>query len=723
MSSPRPCIRAAAAYRASPLFNASSPFQAALLLVAILAPASVAAQGFTLGQVMSSPMPSGLVSARGVGAVAWVQDAEGVRNIWAATAPDYVGHQVTAYSDDDGQSLTDVEFTPDGSSIVYARGGSPNSRGELPNPRSFAQGVSTDIWIVPVNGGEPRKLASGRPGAVSPNGDVLVYSSKGDVWSVPLNGSADAKRLFTVRGSPGSLRFSPDGSLLAFVSRREMHALVGVYSFAADSIAWMDPGIYVDRSPVWSPDGVRIAFIRQLTDPNHLPFTPVRTAVPWSIRVADVRTGTGSEVWRAKPGMGSAFYGVNGDGLWWGAEDRLVFPWEGNGWLNLYSVPVRGGEPTPLAVGDFEVQWVSMTPDRREMIFDSNQGDIDRKHLWRVSVSGGTPKAVTTGSGIEWSPLVTFDGAVAFMASGGTTPAHAEITAASGERHALDAHWLPARFPTDQLVTPRQVVFSSADGLMIHGQLFLPKNMKRGEKHPALLFFHGGSRRQMLLGFHHSGYYHNAYSMNEYLASRGFIVLSVNYRSGIGYGMKFREALGYGAAGGAEFNDVLGAGAYLRSRDDVDPDRIGLWGGSYGGYLTAMGLSRASDMFAAGVDLHGVEDWNAVIKNFVPSYDKAQHPEFWKQAFDASPMASVNGWRSPVLFIQGDDDRNVPFTETITLAHALAERGVHFEELVFPDEVHGFLMHASWLEAYHAAADFFQRMLVEGEAAKLRKDS
>lgn len=697
-----------------------SPAAGVLPGAMILAPAPVAAQSFTLEQVMSSPMPSGLVSAPATGAVAWVQDAEGVRNIWAASAPGYQGHQVTHYTEDDGQSVGSLMFTPDGASIVYVRGGAPNSQGELPNPRSFAQGVTRDIWIVPAAGGEPRKLASGAPGAISPKGDVVVYSSHGDVWSVPLDGSAEAKRLFTVRGGPGSLTFSPDGSMLAFVSRRQLHSLVGVYLFDADSIAWMDPGTYDDASPAWSPDGKRIAFIRRFPDPDHIIFTPERTGVPWSIRVADVETGKGRQVWRAKPGVGSVFHGVNGADLWWGAGDRLVFPWEGNGWLNLYSVPVGGGEATPLGTGEFEVQWVAMTPDRKEMIFDSNQGDIDRKHIWRVGVAGGTPKPVTTGHGIEWSARVTHDGAIAFMASGGTTPAHAEVIVGRADRRPLVAGWLPSSFPKDELVTPQQVIFSASDGLMIHGQLFLPKGMKKGEKHPAVLFFHGGSRRQMLLGFHHSGYYHNAYSMNEYLASRGFIVLSVNYRSGIGYGMKFREALNYGAAGGSEFNDVMGAGAYLRSRDDVDPEKIGLWGGSYGGYLTAMGLSRASDMFAAGVDLHGVHDWNVVIKNFVPSYDKAQHPEFAKLAFRSSPMASVDTWRSPVLFIQGDDDRNVPFTETITMAHALAARGVYYEELVFPDEVHGFLMHSSWLKAYHAAADFFQRMLVEGKAEQVR---
>jgi len=228
-----------------------------------------------------------------------------------------------------------------------------------------------------------------------------------------------------------------------------------------------------------------------------------------------------------------------------------------------------------------------------------------------------------------------------------------------------------------------------------------------------LLFFHGGSRRQMLLGFHHRGYYHNAYALNQYLASQGYIVLSVNYRSGTGYGMEFREAINYGARGASEFQDVLGAGLYLRSRDDVAPNRIGLWGGSYGGYLTALGLARASDLFAAGVDIHGVHDWNVVIRNFVPSYNPNAREELARLAYESSPMAYINTWRSPVLLIHGDDDRNVPFSESVDVAESLRRQGVQFEQLIFPDEVHGFLLHRNWLAAYRATAGFFKRMLRE----------
>ena len=255
------------------------------------------------------------------------------------------------------------------------------------------------------------------------------------------------------------------------------------------------------------------------------------------------------------------------------------------------------------------------------------------------------------------------------------------------------------------------MVFPATDGLPIHGQLFRPPGLASGERAPALLFLHGGSRRQMLLGFHNRGYYHNAYAMNQYLAARGYMVLSVNYRSGVGYGLDFREADGYGATGASEVRDVIGAALYLNQRNDVDPARIGLWGGSYGGYLTAHGLAQAPELFAAGVDFHGVHDWNEGIHNFVPSYEPENVPEFSERAFESSPLFHIDNWKDPVLLIHGDDDRNVKFSETATLARELTLRDVPHEVVIFPDEVHGFLMHRSWLEAFRATAEWFDRWM------------
>ena len=681
-------------------------------VMALLMASVIHAQGrFTLEQIMSSPFPSNLVAAPSGDKVAWLQNAEGVRNIWVAEAPVYEGRQITQYVDDDGQEVGSLQFTTDGSSLVFVRGGGPNRQGEIPNPLSDPEGAERAIWIVSLTGGEPRKLTDGSSPSLSPAGDRLVFMQRGQIWSMTLEEDAEAAQLFQIRGGAGSLRWSPDGAKLAFVSGRGNHSFIGVYELASRSLQYLDPSVDEDGSPVWSPDGRQIAYIRRPQVSGIVPFMYQREALPWSIRVADVASGMGREIWRADEGAGSVFRGVvAGNQLFWGDGNHIVFPWEKDGWTHLYSVSANGGAATLLTPGEFEVQEVLLNSDRSEIVYSSNQDDIDRRHIWSVSVNGGRPEAITTGTGSEWTPALV-DGAVAMLVADARQPAHAAIKSGSGDIRPLAPGSMPRDFPSDQLVEPEQVIFSAADGMQIHGQLFLPASQRRGEKYPAVLFFHGGSRRQMLLGWHSRGYYHNAYAMNQYLASQGYVVLSVNYRSGIGYGMEFREALNYGARGASEFNDVLGAGLYLQSRADVDPNRIGLWGGSYGGYLTALGLARASDLFAAGVDIHGVHDWNFVIRNFMPSYNPAEQGEVSRLAFESSPMAAIDGWRSPVLLIHGDDDRNVPFSETVDLVEQLRKRDVYYEQLIFPDEVHGFLLHRNWMAAYEAAADFFDRML------------
>ena len=690
-------------------------YAAVLVLCALAATAPLTAQqpAFTLEQALAPPFPDNLVAAPAGGAVAWVFNANGARNIWFAAPPEYQGRQVTAYPDDDGQEIGDLAWTPDGKAIVYTRGGGVNGRGEFPNPRSLTTGVKQEIWLVTVPGGAVRRLGEGNSPAVSPKGDRVAFLQRGQIWWASLTDSAPAEQLIHARGSASALRWSPDGGKLAFVSNRGDHAFIAVYDVVAKALRFLDPALDRDDDPVWSPDGARIAFTRAPPEPGRVPFTPRREAQPWSIRVAEVATGAGREIWKADPGAGSAFRDIVADQqLFWMAGDRIAFPWEKDGWTHLYAVPAAGGRAALLTPGDFEVEYVAASADRTTLLLNSNQGDIDRRHVWRVAAAGGAPVAVTSGAGIEWAPVPTADGkAVAFLRSDARKPPRPAVLIGGGSARDLAPQAVAADFPEAALVEPQQVVFSAADGMPIHGQLFLPKGLRAGDRRPAVIFFHGGSRRQMLLGWHYMYYYRNAYALNQYLASRGYVVLSVNYRSGIGYGLNFREALHYGAQGASEFNDVMGAGLYLRGRADVDPGKIGLWGGSYGGYLTALGLARASDLFAAGVDLHGVHDWNTEIQNWVTEYDPAKQADVARVAFESSPIASVGDWRSPVLLIHGDDDRNVQFSQSVELAGALRARGVAVEQLVFPDEIHDFLLHADWLRAYKAAVDFFQRKL------------
>jgi len=680
------------------------------LLIACSAACAAPTKRFTLEQIMSAPFPTDLTASPQGGTVAWVLDQNGARNIWVAEAPDYKGRRITDYHDDDGQEIAQIAWTSDGRSIIYVRGGDFETFRDNPNPASLPQGVEQDIWIIPVSGGAPRKIAEGSQPAMSPKSDLIAYLKKDEIWSVGMEENAKPTQLIHTKGQAGELRWSPDGSRLAFVTTRTDHSFIGVYNTAAKTLLYLDASVDRDSSPTWSSDGKQIAFIRTAATTSRIFFGPHRAAEqPWSIRLAAVDSGNGRELWHAAEGPGSAFHAMVADNqLFWGAGDRIVFPWERTGWLHLYSISTHGDAPTPLNTnGEFEIEHVSISSDRKTVLFSSNQDDIDHRHLWRVTVLGENLTPLTRGDGIEWSPTETGDGkAVVMLHSDARNPARAAIKIANSEVRDLAPDSIPAEFPAAALVVPQQVILSAADGMRIHAQLFLPPDATPGEKHPAMIFFHGGSRRQMLLGWHYMDYYHNAYGMNQYLASLGYVVLAVNYRSGIGYGLNFREAINYGASGASEFNDVLGAGLYLRTRSDVDPKRIGLWGGSYGGYLTALGLARASDLFAAGVDFHGVHDWSAFR-----GPDRTADEKAVRTAFESSPMASVSTWRSPVLLIHGDDDRNVPFNQTVMLVEALRKQNVQFDELIFPDEIHGFLTEKRWLQAYQAAADFLSKHL------------
>jgi dipeptidyl aminopeptidase/acylaminoacyl peptidase len=676
---------------------------------------------FTLEQAMSVPFPSDLTAAPAKGRVAWVFNAQGRRNLWVAepvAGGGYKAWQATSYKDDDGQDIGQLSWSPDAATIVFTRGGDLEFLNKpYPNPKSSPLGVEQGVWAVTLQSGESKLLGEGHSPAVSPKGDNVAFISKAQVWLAKLDGGGKPQQLIHSNGDAAELRWSPDGSKLAFASRRGDHGFIGVYDLTAKSLVYLDPSVDRDQEAAWSPDGLQIAFIRIPASKSRLPFSPRREGQPWSIRIADAATGKGREIWHAETGRGSVFHDLVAENqLLWGAGGQIVFPWERDGWLHLYSVPASGGTAKPLTPGDFEVEYVAMSANREEIVFSSNQGDIDRRHVWRISPLGDRPAAVTTGRGIETAPVMASDNrTVLVLHSDAQTPMHPAVLAGKGELRDLAPETVPSDFPSRALVTPQQVIFSAADGMQIHGQLFLPSNAGDAPRRPAIVFFHGGSRRQMLLGWHYMYYYSNSYALNQYLASRGYVVLSVNYRSGIGYGLDFREALNYGAMGASEFNDVQGAGGYLRTRAEVDPHRIGLWGGSYGGYLTALGLARASDLFAAGVDIHGVHDWNTVIPNFQATYKPNERPDAARLAWESSPLASVGTWRSPVLLIQGDDDRNVPFAEMVDLAEALRKQGVSFDQLVLPDEIHDFLLHRTWLAAYHAASDFFDRHLKSPE--------
>ncbi len=675
----------------------------------------IAAAAPTLPQFLSYRFVSQLAAPQHGDRIAWIEDIKGVRNVWAASGPGYAPRQLTHYAEDDGQELTQLAFDPSGEHLVYVRGGDHDgnwpAEGNLaPDPAAATDQPMVTIWTLSFAGGAPLKLAEGDSPTVSPKGEV-AYIKDDQVWATSLDAKAKPARLLFDRGKDRAPVWSPDGRRLAFVSGRGDHAFITVYTPGVADLTYVAPSTGRDDDPVWSPDGTRIAFTRQPGDGGAPEPLLVTTAKPFAIWTADATSGVAQPVWRSPVTLDGS-YPQDGDGvdLRWMAGDRLAFVATLDGWEHLYALPAAGGTPMLLTPGTFMVEHVAVTQDKTALLYAANTGgtpgDDDRRHAYRVALDGSAPVALSGGTGLQWSPVPAGRG-VALVASDPQHPAAVALVEGKALR-ALEA----SDYPSDALVTPTLVHFSAPDGLPIEGQLFTPSG--KGP-HPALIFVHGGPPRQMLLGWHYMDYYAHAYAVNQYWASRGFVVLSVNYRLGIGYGRAFEQPDHAGPAGGAEYQDVLAGARWLQAAPGVDPKRIGIWGGSYGGYLTGMALSRNSDVFAAGTDWHGVHDWSRTLGEEIGAplkrYEQGDWAQLMKTAFESSPDAMIDRWRSPVLLIQGDDDRNVRFNQTVDLAGRLTKAGVPFEELVIPNEIHFFLRYRDLLAADTAMARFMTTQL------------
>jgi dipeptidyl aminopeptidase/acylaminoacyl peptidase len=735
-------------------------FVLVLAAVSSQRPVSTAGVAPTIDQFLMPGYPTEVVSAKKVDRIAWTAYERGRRNVYTAGAPQFQALRVTSVTKDDGVELSDLNISDDGAVVVFVRGTQPNREGWVANPTANPAGAQRTIWAARAAGGAAWKLGEGTTPVLSPDGRTVAYAKDGQIFRYLVgsggSGMPTAAQSAKVGGSVpwikawgnnSNLKWSPDGTKLAFVSNRVDHSLIGVYDMRTREVKFLSPSVDHDTSPTWSPDGKRIAFVRRpgtpfgqqahqgqgsIGNPDGPAFNPLTALRPGrggtgrggrgrgdvepssdnrpglmtaaftggytlSFWVADAATGEGKEFWHNQKGD-KDFNAINT--IQWAGADRVIFEAEPQEWARWYSVSVSSSQPIPstLTPGEGAVEQTALSADGKVLFYATNAGDIERRHVWKVPTVGGSAEQLTKGDTIETYPAPLASGQqVAVLGGDAKRPFGVGLVPASGGTASYIYPSL-AGFPLEAHVVPQLVLTKAADGMEVHNQLFLPKDLKPGEKRPAIVFVHGGPVRQMLLGYHYMHFYHVAYAVNQWLASRGYVVMSVNYRSGVGYGKSFRTAPNTGGRGNAEYQDVLAGGKYLQSRPDVDGNRVGIWGLSYGGVLTAQALARNSDVFKVGVDLAGVHLWGNSLDPDNVSYK-------------SSAISAIDTWKSPVLLMHGDDDRNVQFSQTTGLVQLLRAHNVYHELIVFTDDTHEPLTHQRYLYAFNRLEEFIGRFL------------
>jgi dipeptidyl aminopeptidase/acylaminoacyl peptidase len=671
--------------------------------------------------------PSGAVWSPDGARVAFVWDRGGVQNLYLV---DRVGGWPEPLTDYREGALSPPFFSPDGGTIYYERGG------EL---WSLAAGDTTRRSPLAIFGTEAAESGV----RLSPDGSQVAFVRLGDVWVRQLETGRERRLTVTLVPETG-LEWSPDGERIAFqyarsTPREDEHPFaggklafrrveqeppdVGVVSVAGGAVAAVASSPASEHAPRWV-DSRTLVLQRVSLD--------YRTR---DVLLADVVTGELRSLHR------------DHDERWWSlsflaAEPKpspggrfVAFVSDRSGWDSLYVSATVDGTVHRITGDGEEIRRYAWSPDGNRIAFDTNRGHPGQRHLALADVTrpeSPVTRVLTEGRGTNVQPPAPGGFALAHS-TGGWSPdgtkllfQHTDprrpaelfwIAAGGGEPPRELTYSLPQSIDRDSLVEPELVHYPSTDGRQVPAYLFVPRNLDRSKKHPAVVWIHGDGIAQNYDGWHVRRDYAVYYSFHQYLVQRGFIVLAPDYRGSVGYGREWRVAP-YRDLGGIDYEDIAASVPYLDGLLYVDAARIGIWGLSYGGFLTLQALTLDPHLFRCGVDVAGVHDFRFWFRDPGGIWvggrlgDPRENPDAYARA---APVTRADRIERPLLVLHGTADVNVPFLESLALVDELLKKGKDVDFAVYPGEYHYFHREHVLRDAWRRVEEFFERHLRDAQ--------
>ena len=452
-------------------------------------------------------------------------------------------------------------------------------------------------------------------------------------------------------------------------------------------------------SPVWSEDGMNAVL-----EINSLDYKD-----RW-IMLIDISSGDlklldhqHDEAWIGGPGIG-----------WWGGvlgwmpdNKKIYFQSEETGYSHLYTVNIENGKKKALTKGDFEVYNPYISNDNKSWYFSSNEVNSGERHFYKMPLKGGKAIQLTAMEGSNKVTLSPDGKWMGILFSSATQPWDIYIKKTEPEAKTIRFTYSQSEeFQSYSWRTPSYVKLKASDGVMVPARLYLPETP--AESKPAVIFVHGAGYLQNAHKWWSS--YFREYMFHNFLVDNGYTVLDIDYRGSAGYGRDWRTAI-YRHMGGKDLSDQIDGAGYLVKEHGISSENIGIYGGSYGGFITLMALFKNPDVFGAGAALRSVTDWAHYSHGYTANI--LNTPVMDSLAYvRSSPIYFAEGLSKPLLICHGMVDDNVHFQDVVRLAQRLIELGKdNWEMAIYPIERHGFVEPSSWTDEYKRIFKLFEQNL------------